>query len=151
MDNARVLLKELKDVAKEVGVLDKSTKLRCAFRAALGAPSAAPQPRAAPNAAAVRASAPHAPACGNASRLCGCYSVRLTRLRLLGACCRGARSDLIKQVRQCKTAAEERALIAKESAAMRAEFREQARAASRVWRSGHAALAPTSAPRGRKP
>lgn len=38
-------------------------------------------------------------------------------------------SELIKQVRKCKTAAEERALVARESAAMRAEFREQARAA----------------------
>ena len=35
-------------------------------------------------------------------------------------------SELIKATRKCKTAAEERALIAKESAAMRAEFREQA-------------------------
>jgi len=32
--------------------------------------------------------------------------------------------DLIRRTRKCKTAAEERALIAKESAAMRAEFRE---------------------------
>jgi hypothetical protein len=63
MDKAGALLKELKEVAKDVGVLEKSTKL----------------------------------------------------------------SSLIKQVRACKTAAEERALIAKESAAMRAEFREQAR------------------------
>lgn len=36
-------------------------------------------------------------------------------------CCR----DLIKQVRQCKTAAEERDVIAKESAALRQSFKEQ--------------------------
>jgi hypothetical protein len=30
MDRAGVLLKELKEVAKDVGVLEKSTKLRCA-------------------------------------------------------------------------------------------------------------------------
>jgi hypothetical protein len=70
MDKAGALLKELKEVAKDVGVLEKSTKL----------------------------------------------------------------SSLIKQVRACKTAAEERALIAKESAAMRAEFREQARFAALRWR-----------------
>jgi hypothetical protein len=34
---------------------------------------------------------------------------------------------LIREVRRCKTAAEERALIAKEAAAMRAEFRETVR------------------------
>lgn len=37
--------------------------------------------------------------------------------------------DLIRAVRNCKTAAEERALIAKESASLRTEFRDQARAA----------------------
>ena len=29
MENAKILLKELKEVAKDVGVLDKSMKLRC--------------------------------------------------------------------------------------------------------------------------
>ena len=32
MDSAKVLLKELKEVAKDVGVLEKSTKLKCAPR-----------------------------------------------------------------------------------------------------------------------
>jgi hypothetical protein len=41
--------------------------------------------------------------------------------------------DLIKAVRKCRTAAEERALIAKESAAMRAEFRDQVRPACTSW------------------
>ena len=41
--------------------------------------------------------------------------------------------DLIKAVRKCRTAAEERALIAKESAAMRAEFRDQVRPACAPW------------------
>ena len=40
-------------------------------------------------------------------------------------------SDLIREVRRCKTAAEERALIAKEAAAMRAEFRETVRGGTR--------------------
>ena len=31
MENAKILLKELKEVAKDVGVLDKSTKLRHVF------------------------------------------------------------------------------------------------------------------------
>ncbi len=35
------------------------------------------------------------------------------------------RRDLIRQVRQCKTAAEERTVIAKESAALRNAFRNQ--------------------------
>ena len=42
MENAKILLKELKEVAKDVGVLDKSTKLRCV--AAAQDPPAAQQP-----------------------------------------------------------------------------------------------------------
>lgn len=43
------------------------------------------------------------------------------------AACAGPPScrDLIKQVRQCKTAAEERDVVAKESAALRQAFKEQ--------------------------
>jgi len=54
---------------------------------------------------------------------CACQP-RSRSVRLLS---RGGRRDLIKAVRKCRTAAEERALIAKESAAMRAEFRDQVR------------------------
>ena len=49
--------------------------------------------------------------------------------------------DLIKAVRKCRTAAEERALIAKESAAMRAEFRDQVRPAP-----SHLRLLPATCP-----
>ena len=42
MENAKILLKELKEVAKDVGVLDKSTKLRCV--SAAQDPPAAQQP-----------------------------------------------------------------------------------------------------------
>ena len=44
MENAKILLKELKEVAKDVGVLDKSTKLRCVPAAPVNDPAAAQQP-----------------------------------------------------------------------------------------------------------
>lgn len=45
--------------------------------------------------------------------------------QLLLALARPSCRDLIKQVRQCKTAAEERNVVAKESAALRQAFKEQ--------------------------
>lgn len=133
MDRAalKTMVKELKDVAKEVGVIEKSTKLRC-----------------------------ETPPCTRRS-LCWHRVSRCLRRSaaarglLVGACALGARiglpalrrsaavaaagcrlpcSDLIKAVRACKTAAEERALIAKESAAMRAEFRGEVRGAAACGR-----------------
>ena len=44
MENAKILLKELKEVAKDVGVLDKSTKLRCVPQTQRNDPAAAQQP-----------------------------------------------------------------------------------------------------------